>query len=150
MAHTYTHLLYHAIWSTKDRRPLIDPDLRARLFPYLGGIAAELGGKTLEIGGMPDHVHLLLCLPASVAIADALRVIKTNSSRWVHETWPERRTFAWQTGYGAFTVSRSNREMVAKYIAEQEEHHRRLSFQEEFMAFLKRHGVEYDERYLWE
>jgi len=150
MAHTFTSLLYHVIWSTKDRRPQIDPELRPRLFPYLGGIVGELGGKALQIGGMPDHVHLLLSLPATAAPADVVRVVKTNSSRWIHETWPQRRAFAWQTGYGAFSVSRSNREVVEQYIANQEEHHRRMTFQEELITFLKRHGLEYDERYLWE
>jgi putative NIF3 family GTP cyclohydrolase 1 type 2 len=83
-------------------------------------------------------------------MADVLRVLKTNSSRWVHEQWPERRAFAWQTGYGAFSVSQSNRQEVERYIAGQEDHHRHVSFQEEFVAFLKRHGIAYDERYVWE
>ena len=100
--------------------------------------------------GPADHGHLLLALPASVSVADAMRVVKTNSSRWVHEQWPQRRSFAWQTGYGAFSVSRSNVEEVDRYIANQEEHHRHVSFREEFLAFLKRHGVAYDPRYVWE
>jgi REP element-mobilizing transposase RayT len=150
VGHTFTRLLYHAIWSTKDRRPEIDEELQPRLFPYLGGIVKELGGKALSVGGMSDHVHMLMSLPATVAVADALRVVKTNSSRWVHETWPERRRFAWQTGYGAFTVSNSNQETVEGYIARQEAHHRRKTFQEEFLAFLKKHGLEYDERFIWE
>jgi REP element-mobilizing transposase RayT len=150
MSHTFTRLLYHTIFSTKDRYPFIDKDLQSRLFPYLGGIVGELDGKALSIGGMPDHVHLLLSLPATLCVADALRVVKTNSSRWVHETWPALRSFAWQTGYGAFSVSHSNAPAVTSYIAGQEQHHRRKTFQEEFVAFLIKHGIEYDERYIWE
>ncbi len=150
MAHTFTHLLYHVVFGTKNRHPFMDKDLTERLFPYLGGIIRELGGTALTIGGMPDHTHLLVSLPPTLAVADVLRVVKTNSSRWVHETWPERRTFAWQAGYGAFSVSRSNEDAVARYIANQEEHHRRISFEEEFIALLKKHGISYDPRYLWQ
>jgi REP element-mobilizing transposase RayT len=151
MAHTFSQLLYHVVFSTKNRHPFLDADLRERLFPYLGGIVGELGGKPVIVGGMPDHVHLLVSLSPAIALAEALRVVRTNSSRWVHETWPERRAFAWQTGYGAFSVSGSNQEAVVNYIANQEEHHHRgLSFQEEFVAFLKKHGIEYDPRFLWE
>ena len=128
----------------------IHPALRERLFPYLGGIVREVGGHALAIGGMPDHVHILMTLPQTQALADVLRLVKTNSSRWVHETWPERRDFAWQTGYGGFSVSRSHREAVEHYIATQEEHHRRMTFQEEFLAFLEKHEIDYDERYIWE
>jgi REP element-mobilizing transposase RayT len=150
MAHTFTHLRYHVVFSTKNRSPFLDAELRDRLFPYLGGIVRELDGTALAIGGMPDHVHVLLSLPPTLALADVLRVVKTNASRWVHESWPERRAFAWQTGYGAFAVSRSNEAAVVHYIANQEEHHRRISFQEEFLALLKKHGISYDPRYLWE
>jgi REP element-mobilizing transposase RayT len=150
MAHTFTHLRYHVVFSTKNRSPFLDVELRDRLFPYLGGIVRELGGTALTIGGMPDHCHLLLSLPPALALADVVRVVKTNASRWVHESWPERCAFAWQTGYGAFSVSRSNEAAVARYIANQEEHHRRLSFQEEFIALLQKHGISYDPRYLWE
>lgn len=115
----------------------------------MAGIVAEAKGKALNINGPSDHVHLLLSLPASIAVADAVRVIKTNSSKWVHDTWNDRAGFAWQAGYGAFSVSLSNRNEVWKYIAEQEEHHRRMTFKEEFVAFLKKHGIDYDERYLW-
>jgi REP-associated tyrosine transposase len=150
VSHTFTHLLYHLIFSTKGRQPLIDPELQPRLFAYLGGIVRELNGQATAIGGMPDHVHLLVHVPPTIAISDALRVIKTNSSKWVHETGPERHHFAWQAGYGAFSMSRSHREAVADYIARQAEHHRRRSFQEEFLEFLKRHDLEYDERYIWD
>src|SRR6266478_4394919 len=107
MAHTFTRLLVHVVFSTKDRRPIIDAELKPRLLAYIGGIAAELGVRSLAANAVADHVHLLISLSATAAISDVLRVIKTNSSRWVHETWPTRSDFAWQTGYGAFTVSES-------------------------------------------
>ena len=149
MSHSYACLLLHAVFSTKDRVPLLVADCRERLYPYLGGIARELGAKALGIGGTADHVHLLLSFPPTLGVADALRTLKANSSRWVHETWPERRSFAWQTGYGAFSVSESSRAAVTRYIHQQEHHHRRLTFQEEFIALLKKHHIPYDERYIW-
>ena len=150
MAHTYTHLLTHLIFSTKGRVPFIDSSLKPRLLPYMGGIVRELDSTAICINGTEDHVHLLIASPPALAIADLMRVVKTNSSRWVHLEFPDRAAFAWQTGYGGFSVSGSNVEAVRQYILDQEEHHRRLSFQEEFIAFLKRHGIAYDERYIWE
>ena len=150
MAHTFTNLLYHVIFSTKDRLPQIDDELHPRLFGYLGGIVREAGGTALIANGAADHAHLLAALPATVAVSDFMRTLKTNSSRWVHETWPARRAFAWQTGYGAFSVSQSNVEPVRRYIAEQEERHRTMTFQEEFVQILRRHGIAFDERYIWE
>jgi len=149
MAHTFTHLTVHTIFSTKNRVAFIDDDLRQRLHPYIGGIVRELGGEPITIGGAADHVHLLATLPASISVSDAMRTIKTNSSRWVH-TEMKKRTFAWQIGYAAFSVSRSNIAPVSRYIREQAEHHRRRSFKDEFLALLKKHGIEYDERYIWE
>ena len=149
MAHTFTNLLTHVIFSTKDRHPEMTPDIKPRLLAYMGGIVRALDGIAMAIGGPADHVHLLVKTPATVAISDFVRIVKANSSRWVHETFP-RATFTWQTGYGAFSVSHSSVEAVREYIAGQEEHHKTLSFQEEFVAFLHRHGMEYDERYLWE
>jgi putative transposase len=150
MAHTSANLLTHVIFSTKDRIGFIDADLAASMFPYLGGIIRELNGTALAINGPADHVDLLVALPPNLALSEAMRVLKSNSSRWVHEQWPQRRAFAWQTGYGAFSVSQSNADQVCAYIANQEEHHRLVSFQDEFMAFLKRHGIAYDGRYIWE
>ena len=149
MAHTYANLLTHAIFSTKGREPVITPGLKPDLPAYLGGIVRELGGKVVAANSMPDHVHMLLWLPADTAVADALRVVKTNSSRWVRRSRSGHRGFAWQTGYAAFSVSQSSATAVAKYIREQEKHHRRVSFQEELIAFLKKNGVDYDERYIW-
>jgi REP element-mobilizing transposase RayT len=115
----------------------------------MGGIVRSIDGIALAIDGPSDHVHLLVKTPATAAMADVVRTVKTNSSKWVHETFP-RAAFAWQTGYGAFSVSCSNVEAVSEYITGQEEHHKSVSFQEEFVAFLRRHGIEYDERYIWE
>jgi putative transposase len=149
MAHTFASLLTHVIFSTKDRQPLLTSDLRGDLLAYLGGIVRNIHGRLIECNARPDHVHCLISLPPALAVAEALRVIKSNSSLWVHETW-HRAAFAWQAGYGAFSVSQSNLPAVVKYIRNQEQHHRRVSFQEEFIAFLKRHGIAYDERYIWE
>ena len=148
MPHTFTSLLAHIIFSTKERAPLIDAELRPQLHAYLGGIIRELNGTPLVINGVADHVHLLVALPPTISTSDAMRVLKTNSSRWIHET--RRKPFGWQTGYGAFSVSKSNVIAVSQYIARQEEHHRKVSFKEEFLSFLKRHGLEFDERYIWE
>jgi REP element-mobilizing transposase RayT len=150
MAHTFTNLLVHIIFSTKDRVPFIDNEIQPRLFSYMGGIAAETNQKALLINGTCDHVHGLFALKPTIAPSDFVRVLKANSSRWVHETWTNRADFNWQTGFGAFSVSRSGMDDVKQYIAKQEEHHRRITFQEEFVAFLKRHEIEYDQRFIWE
>lgn len=150
MPHTFTSLWCHVIFSTKDRQPLIDVEVRPRLFAYMAGIVREAGATALAVNGVDDHVHLLIGLPAKLSVADAMRVLKTNASRWVHEQWPHRRSFAWQAGYGAFGVSRSNVDEVVRYVEQQEDHHRRMTFQDEYLAFLRRHGIAFDERYVWE
>jgi REP element-mobilizing transposase RayT len=150
MANTFTNLLYHVAFSTKGREPLIRDEWRSQLYSYLGGIVRNERGTLLEAGGPADHVHLLMKLPASVAVADILRLIKTNSSKWVNENEFSPGVFAWQTGYGAFSVSESQAPAVGRYIQNQVEHHRGQSFQEEFVALLKRHGVAYDPQHLWD
>ena len=147
---SYVSSYFHCVFSTKERRPLMTAELRERLWPYLGGIARENKIKALSIGGVADHVHLLLSLPATMPVAKAMQLIKGGSSKWVHEIFPDQRLFAWQTKYGAFSVSVSQLNGVIQYIETQEAHHRKMSFQEEFIALLKRHRIEYDERYLWE
>ena len=147
---SYVSSYYHCVFSTKERRPLITPALRERLWPFLGGIARQNKMKAIEIGGVEDHVHILLSLPATMAISKALQLIKGGSSKWVHETFPEHRLFSWQEGYGAFSVSESRVDSIIHYIKGQEEHHRKMTFQEEFRALLKKHRIEYDERYLWD
>ena len=141
MPNSYTCLHYHLIFSTKNRSQQITPARRDRLYSYMGGIIKDEKGILLCAGGMPDHVHLLVTMHPSRAVSDMLRAIKSGSSKWVHHSFPERADFGWQDGYGAFTVSSSNLEQVKMYIARQEEHHRRLTFQEEFITLLKRHGV---------
>jgi REP element-mobilizing transposase RayT len=139
----------HVIFSTKDRKAAIDESIRERLFAYMAGVVNELNGRALTVNGVSDHVHMLAAVPATMAVADFVRTVKANASKWVHEEWPERTAFAWQTGYAAFSVSMSVSEDVKAYIARQEEHHRKFSFKDEFVAFLKRHGMQYDERYIW-
>jgi REP element-mobilizing transposase RayT len=147
---SYVSSYFHCVFSTKERRPLITPSLQERLWPFLGGIARENKMRALMIGGVADHVHLLLSLPATMSIAKAMQLIKGGSSKWIHETFPEQRLFAWQEKYGAFSVSVAQLDSVIAYISKQPEHHRRRSFQEEFVAFLKKHRLEYDEKYLWD
>jgi putative transposase len=147
---SYVSSYFHCVFSTKERRPLIPPSLRERLWPFLGGIARQNQMRAIEIGGMPDHVHLLLSVPATLSIAKALQLIKGGSSKWVHDTFPEHRLFGWQVKYGAFSCSVSQLDKLIQYIKGQEEHHRRVTFQAEFVALLKKHQIEYDERYLWD
>ena len=147
---SYVSSYFHCVFSTKERRPSINAGLQERLWPFLGGIARRNKMKTLAIGGVADHVHLLLSLPATLSLAKAMQLIKAGSSKWVHETFPDQPRFAWQEKYGAFSVSVSQLDNIINYIENQEAHHRKSSFQEEFLALLKKHRIEYDERYLWE
>jgi REP element-mobilizing transposase RayT len=148
MAHSHTKLIFHCVFSTKGRAPSLEKPVRLRLFEYLGGIAQNHGAHLLSAGGTNDHVHLLIELNASTPIAEMMRTLKAVSSKWIHETFPQLAHFAWQTGYGAFTVSVSAVEEVTRYILNQEEHHRGRSFEEEYLSFLRRHGISYDERYV--
>ncbi len=149
MAHTFTHLLTHIVFSTKDREQMITPELGARLFPYLGGIIRELDGHSYIINGPEDHVHILASLSPKIAVSDFMCKLKSGASKWVHEELKNER-FGWQTGYGAFSASKSNTDEVYQYIATQQEHHRTMTFQEEFIALLKRHEIDYDPKYIWE
>jgi REP element-mobilizing transposase RayT len=148
MADTFTSLQYHVIFSTKNREPWLTPEIRERLFPFLGGIARNNGMVALNIGGVADHVHLLLRIPPALALSKAVQLIKGGSSKWMHETFPALAGFGWQDGYGAFSVSESAIEAVSAYIRDQEMHHRKRTFRDEFMDFLNRHRIEFDERYL--
>ena len=149
MGSTYTHLLFPVVFSTKDRCPTLRDEFEERLHAYMGGILRRLGGSLRAAGGMPHPIHLLMSLPADRSIAEAVRFLKANSSKWVHETLRGSGAFAWQRGYGAFTVSESQADKVIRYIRDQREHHRKKPFKEEFLAFLKAHGIRYDERYIW-
>ena len=129
---------------------MITPALKERLWPYLGGIARENKMTAIEIGGVEDHIHILLSMPSTMAIAKALQLIKGGSSKWVHDTFPEHRLFGWQVKYGSFSVSVSQLDKIIEYIKDQTIHHRKMTFQEEFVALLKKHRIHYDERYLWD
>jgi REP element-mobilizing transposase RayT len=148
MGTTFANLLYHIVFSTKHRAPLIREDLRADLYGYMGGILRGEGGILLEIGGMPDHVHLLAKLRTDVAVARVVQKVKGKSSKWRNEQPSASERFEWQEGYGAFSVSESLSGKVRRYIRNQEEHHRAISFEDELIALLKRHRIPYDERYL--
>ena len=148
MGHSYCSSLYHCIFSTKERRKSITPEVRDRLWAYMGGVAREHGMTELAVGGTDDHAHLLVAIPATLAVATAMREIKSGSSRWMHETCAMP-SFAWQEGYGAFSIGHSQIEATVRYIARQEEHHRKRDFQAEFVAILKKHRMEYDLRYVW-
>ncbi len=150
MSDAYTSCHIHYVFSTKERRPLITPDLRERLWAYIGGVARENGMCAVAVGGQADHTHILTRLPATLSIAHGIQLLKAGSSKWVHETYPQLRHFAWQAGYGAFSLSKTSLPNAVEYIKQQEEHHRKHTFQEEFLAFLKRYDVDYDERYIWE
>jgi len=150
VASTFTNLLYHVVYSTKYRRKHIVPQLRERLYEYVGGIIREKDGKLLRIGGTADHVHILAKLSPSFAISDVLRHIKTNSGKWVNEGDIVQKRFDWQTGYGAFSVSESQVDKVESYIQSQEGHHKHKTFKEEFIELLKRHNIDFDPRYLFE
>ncbi len=150
MPQSFASLHVHIVFSTKHRERTITADLRPRLHEYVGGILREQSCSLISAGGTDDHIHLLVSLARTISIADAVRVIKSNSSAWIHREFAELLDFQWQQGYGAFAVSFSNIEAVKKYIDNQEEHHRKTSFQDEFREFLRRHGTEWDERYVWD
>lgn len=150
MSGTYTNLLYHLVFSTKNRLPLITLQLKDDLYSYMGGIVRGEGGTLLQINGISDHVHLLVKLKPTIAISDFLRVLKANSSKWANEQPGRLRKLGWQEGYAAFTVSESQAPRVSVYIAAQEEHHRQRDFKSELLALFEKNCVEYDERYLWD
>jgi REP element-mobilizing transposase RayT len=149
MPQSFGSLHCHIVFSTKHRRPQIKPDVQPRLFEYIGGIVRNHSSALIAAGGMPDHVHLLVSVGRTLSVADLLRLVKSNSSGWIRDEWGNA-DFSWQDGYAAFAVSVSNLDDVRAYLANQEQHHRRLSFQDEFRALLKRHDLEWDERYVWD
>jgi len=141
---------YDVVFSTRERQPWPDPVISTRLYEYPGGALHSEGGTSMSINGCADHIHVLAKLRQDKAVSDVLRAIKANSSGWIHRTFVTLRGFAWQNGYGAFTVSQSQVEKVQRYIANQQRHHQRVSFKEEFIALLNAHGIDYDEKYLWD
>jgi REP element-mobilizing transposase RayT len=148
MANTYTSLHFHIVFSTKRREPWLTESICGRVWPYLGGIARENGMAALEIGGVSDHVHLLVSVRASMSVAKAVQLVKGASSHWIKDTFRTLAGFGWQDGYGAFSVSQSQLDAVQNYLRCQPEHHRTKTFAEEYRALLKRHRIEFDEQYL--
>ena len=143
--HSFTSVLVHCVWSTKNREPSLHSKLRERSWSYLCGIASEKKMKALAVGGAADHVHMLVSLPATISVAKAVQLLKGNSSKWIHETFSEMRSFEWQEGYGAFSVGVSAIDAAVAYIRNQAEHHQKRTFREEFKAMLRRHGLDFDE-----
>jgi REP element-mobilizing transposase RayT len=148
MGSTLSNLAYHVIFSTKDREPIIIQEIRDELYRYMGGIVKGEDGVVLQIGGLPNHIHMVIKLKPIHALSEIMKKVKAKSSKWINEQNLMGR-FAWQEGYGAFTVSESQIPAVIQYVREQEDHHRSLSFKDEFILILKKHRLEYDERYLW-
>ena len=150
MPGTYSQLLLRVVFSTKGRIPWISPDVAARVYPYVGGIIRAEKGMLYDIGGIEDHVHLYLRWRPDGAISDLLRTVKARSSKWVHDTFPDLGSFAWQEGYSVFSVSKSQEERVKNYIAGQAEHHKGEDFKAELLRLLRIHGIEFDEKYVFE
>ena len=149
MANTYINILIHTVFSTKNRESWLSSLLRERLYPYMCGIERENGLKVFCIGGTDNHIHILLSLDLTTSIAKAIQFIKGGSSKWIHETFPELRLFSWQEGYGAFSIGISNVDETKKYIENQEKHHGKESFRDEYLKFLRKNSVDFDEKYMW-
>ena len=149
MTNTYTSLFYHIVFSTRRRVPSIRPEIEQRVWEYMSGIMRHHKLTALQIGGIDDHIHALIMAPPTLAPYQIAQYLKVDSSKWIHETFPELHAFAWQEGYGAFTVSKSGLDAVVHYIQNQRAHHQRQDFQTEYLEFLRRHEVEYDEQYVW-
>ena len=142
--HSFNSCLMHCVFTTKERRPWLTPAIRERLWPYLGGVARQNGMKALAVGGVADHVHVLASLPSTLPVSKALQLMKGNSSKWLRDTFPELRPqgFAWQEGFGAFSIGMSGVEGTVRYILTQEEHHRTKTFREEWESFLRKNGFD--------
>jgi len=149
MPQSLAALYIHVVFSTKNREPYITPDLEPQLYAFMHGIAKNHDCIAWNIGGMPDHTHILLALHRDRSVFEMVRFLKANSSKWVHETFPDR-SFAWQNGYAAFSVSASNVAKVQAYIENQKKNHAKRTFQEEMRILYTKHGVEWDERYAWD
>ena len=150
MPGTYSQLLLHVVFSTKGRTPWIAPEIAERLYPYIGGIVRAEKGVLYDIGGVEDHVHMYLRWRPDGSISDLMRIVKSRSSKWVHETYPNLAVFAWQEGYSVFTVSKSQEVAVKNYIAGQAEHHTKEDFKSELLRIFRAHGVEFEEKYVFD
>ena len=150
MPQSLAQILVHLVFSTKHREPLLEDALRDDLHGYIGGIITNLNGTLLKAGSVADHVHLLIAHPRTCSPAGLVQEIKTGSSKWLKTCGPRYSGFHWQSGYGIFSVSSSHRPAVESYLDRQAEHHRKVTFQDEYRALLRKHGIEYDERYVWD
>jgi REP element-mobilizing transposase RayT len=150
MPQSLSNILVHLIWSTKDRHPWLQPAFRERTHAFLAGAVRQCNSEALRIGGVADHVHLAVRLPRTLAVAELVKDVKTASTRWLKAQNPGYADFAWQLGYGAFSIGISQKEALLRYIDTQEEHHRTRSFQDEYRDFLAKYGVEFDERFVWD
>lgn len=150
MSQSLSHVIVHIIFSTKNREPWIDSGVRPRLHAYLATVGRDNGSNVCRVGGVADHVHLVATLPRTISQSDFLEEIKKHSSRWIKEVDPRYSGFSWQRGFGIFSVSQSQLDDVIRYVETQEEHHRKMTFQEEYRRFLTKHGIAFDERYVWD
>ena len=150
MPQSLSRVLVHMIFSTKNREPFLLPEIRAELHPYLSAVLSDNGCPSLQVGGVEDHVHLLFGLSRTLTIAQLVEALKTSSSKWLKTKGTALASFYWQVGYGAFSVSQSDAEAVIRYIQGQEEHHRKITFKDEYRKFLQRYQVPYDENYVWD
>lgn len=150
MANTYSNIFYHIVFSTKGRKDTISPEIEARLWAYIGGIARKREIIAVQVGGIENHIHILILAKPKIAPSQIVQWLKGESSRWIHETFPDLRSFAWQDGYGIFSVSKSNGSGVVEYIKSQREHHQKQSFEDEYMSMLALNEIEYDERYVFD
>lgn len=142
---SFVSCLVHCVFTTKHRERWLTPETRDRLFPYLGGIAREHEMVARAVGGVSDHVHMLLSIPPTLSLSKALQLLKGNSSKWLHETFPQMNGFAWQGGYGAFSIGVSGIAATSEYILKQEEHHKKRSFRDEFIIMLRKHEIPFEE-----
>ena len=146
----YVCLLAHLIWSTKNREAIIHSEFDKRLYDYIGGIIRAQNCKSIIIGGTSDHIHILVSFDSIMSVSKLVNLIKSNSTKWIHTTFPDKQYFVWQEGYGAFSVSKSQMNQITEYIKNQAEHHKKMSFQEEFRKFLLKYDIDINEKYLWE
>jgi REP element-mobilizing transposase RayT len=150
MPQSLSNILIHLIWSTRDRRPCLDPSTREKTHAFLAGVVRQCECEAYRVGGPTDHVHLAIRLSRTVSVADLVKGAKAASSKWLKTQSPDFADFSWQLGYGAFSVGMSQKEALLLYIDNQEEHHRTRSFQDEYRDFLSKYGIAFDERYVWD
>lgn len=150
MPQSLCNILGHFVFSVKHRDLRITAEIQEQLYPYVGGILRNLGCHVIKIGGVEDHIHILCALSRTVSIADTMKKVKGNSSKWVNEQWPSKDPFRWQEGYGALPVGQGDVEGLVRYIDGQEAHHKKVSFQDEFRELMRIAGIEIDERYVWD